>query len=183
MELKEVILGFLEWKQLTGYELKGMFFDLDFLPWSGNNNQIYKALVELEREGLVEKEVVMQENYPPQKRYRATEEGGHRLRKAVLTPAERLTVRNDFLLHLAWAECLCEEELLGLLDAYQRQVESDLAMYREKLRRAEIRADRSSREAFLWDMIWQNGVVGLEAELKWLASLRNGLANRKGRLE
>ena len=97
MELNDVILGFLDWKQMTGYELKGLFEKMDFLPWSGNNNQIYKSLLELEKEGLVEKEVVQQESFPAQKRYRATEAGRRRLNAAVKTLPEETAVRSDFL--------------------------------------------------------------------------------------
>ena len=41
--------------------------------WSGNNNQIYKTLVQLHADGLVESEVQQQENYPTRKEYRLTD--------------------------------------------------------------------------------------------------------------
>lgn len=178
MELKDVILGFLEWKQLTGYELKGMFSELDFLPWSGNNNQIYTALLELEKEGLVEKEVVPQEKLPAQKRYRATAGGREKLREAVLGPSEAMTLKNDFLLHLAWSERLSAQEISSLIDAYQHNVELELAMCKEKIRRPSPVEGRSPREDYIWGMVRQNRAAMLQAELNWLAQLRNGLANK-----
>lgn len=178
MDLRDVILGFLERKQLTGYELKGMFSELDFLPWSGNNNQIYTALVELEKEGLVEKQIIQQEKLPAQKRYSATAEGKRRLREAVMQPSGAPEVKNDFLLRLAWSECLSSSELIGMLDGYQKRIETELLMCREKLRRRDAGECRSNREDYLWGMILQNGAMALQNELNWLVMLRNGLANK-----
>ena len=176
--MKDVLLGFVDWKELTGYELKRFFSELDYLPWSGNNNQIYTALLELEKEGLVEKQTVLQEKLPPQKRYRATAEGRRRLRKAVLLPAEVASVKNDFLLHLAWAERLTTEEIVGLIDDYQHQTELELAMCKEKMKRGEPREGRSGRADYIWGMIRQNRAMMLRAELNWLRLLRNGLARK-----
>jgi len=178
MELQDVILGFMDWKQLTGYELKSFFSELDFLPWAGNNNQIYTALLKLEREGLVEKETVPQEKLPPQKRYRATGRGKERLKCAVLQPAEAISVRNDFLLHLAWSDGLSTEEIERLVDGYQKTIEVELAMCREKMRRGGPVRGRSRREEYVWSMILQNREALLRAELNWLIRLRNGLANK-----
>lgn len=178
MELKSAILGFLDWKELTGYELKGMFSDLDFLPWSGNNNQIYTALIELEKEGLVVKQTIQQEKLPAQKRYTATEEGRKKLKEAVLQQADSPFFKNDFLLHLAWAECLSAGEVLNLIDSYQRLVETELMMSREKSKRRETGSCRSGREEYLWGMILQNRTMMLQTELNWLTQVRNGLENK-----
>lgn len=180
MDLKDVILGFLDWKELTGYELKGLFAALDFLPWSGNNNQIYKALLELESEGLVEKQVIQQESYPAQKRYRATQKGRETLKAAVTGGVEDVQERNDFLLHLLWANCLTKDELMSLIDGYQARVETALLMCQENIRRDSVHMRRSEREAYILDMIGQHKALMLQTELNWMARLRNGLANKGG---
>lgn len=179
MDLKHVILGFLERKQMTGYELKAVFSKLDFLPWSGNNNQIYTSLVELEREGLVEKRTIQQERLPAQKRYHATATGRALLRQALQLPSEAPAIRNDFLLRLAWAECLSASEVTGIIDQYQLCVETELKMCREKMRRGREADYRTEREAYVWGMLQKNREMTLLAELKWLAQLRNGLAKSK----
>lgn len=173
-----MILGFLDWKPLTGYELKNIFAELDFLPWSGNNNQIYKALLELEKEGLVEKEVIPQEKTPAKKRYSIAETGRKRLRAAVLEKPEGPVVKNDFLLHLAWSNSLTVEEICKLIDAYQKTLETELLMCLEKIRRHKVAVERTEREGYIWDMIARNRAAYLQNELNWLTRLRNGLANK-----
>jgi len=179
MDLKGVILGFLDGKQLTGYELKSLFYKLDFLPWSGNNNQIYTSLLELEREGLVGKRTIQQEKLPAQKRYHTTEAGRARLKQVLLQPSEVPAVRNDFLLRLAWTECLAIGEVEGIIDEYRRSLESELCMCQENLRRERKKEHRSRREAYVWGMLHRNREMALQAELKWLTQLRGGLAGKK----
>lgn len=180
MELDYVILGFLDWKELTGYELKSLFSRLDFLPWSGNNNQIYTTLVGLEKRGLVEKKTVPQEKLPAQKRYSATAEGRALLREAVLGPSTAPAQANEFLLHLMWSASLTEQELMGLIDRYQQGVVLELMMCRERARRGGEFEARTPREEFLWQMIGRNRTMALQNELNWLVQLRNGLAGKEG---
>lgn len=178
MDLKHAILGFLSWKPITGYELKKLFFDADFLPWSGNNNQIYKTLVELNAEGLVTKETVHQESYPSQKVYTITDKGIKELKNSLNAEPDSPEMKNLFLVQLAWADYLGKEDILKLLDKYQYQIELNLNMCNEKLKRKKVYIARTEREAFLWDMIWQNRIMGYQNELNWLTRLRNGLANK-----
>lgn len=177
MELKDVILGFLDWKPMTGYELKKMFEELDFLPWSGNNNQIYKALLELDREGLVSKTIVQQESLPAQKRYSVTRAGQSQLQYAVIQPpeSEDLELRNRFLLQLAWTQCLSAVEVRQLVLMYQKKIENELKMNTEQLKRKKVEVHRTQREEFIWNMIFRNRTVHLQSELSWLNMLLNGL--------
>ena len=62
MTINYTILGLLESGDRSGYDLKKVMQELDFLPWSGNNNQIYKALVFLLEEGLVENRTAHRED-------------------------------------------------------------------------------------------------------------------------
>ena len=69
MSIKHAILGFLSWSPLTGYDLKKRFMGSTTLYWSGNNNQIYRSLVDLHQNGFVTKEVQQQEKLPARKIY------------------------------------------------------------------------------------------------------------------
>ena len=47
MDVHTAILGWLSWKPASGYDLKRVFSDSEIFYWSGNNNQIYKALLQI----------------------------------------------------------------------------------------------------------------------------------------
>jgi hypothetical protein len=55
-------------------------------------------------------------------------------------------------------------------------VRIQMKMKREERRRAEAMLARTPREAFLWAKIAENNLLFYEAELRWVDSLRQGLA-------
>jgi PadR family transcriptional regulator AphA len=176
MTIKHAILGFLSWRPFTGYELKKLFADSEFLYWSGNNNQIYRTLVTLHKEGLATREVQRQENYPDRKVYSITEQGRAALREWVLSSPELPQLRNPFLVQLAWADQLDGGELDALLEEYQEEVGVQLRMCLEQGRRRAVDPARTPREAYLWGMLAQNWVTFYEGELAWVRQLRAELA-------
>ena len=95
MSIKYAILGILSWKPVTGYELKKIFEDCSFMYWSGNNNQIYKALTKMHDEALVTSEVIHQDSSPSKKIYTITEEGLEELKDWVLSSPEAPEVKKN----------------------------------------------------------------------------------------
>ena len=84
MSIRHAVLGFVSWRPFTGYELKKLFSDSRLFHWSGNSNQIYRTLVQLHRDGLVDLEVQQQDSLPPRKQYSITGAGSAELRRKIL---------------------------------------------------------------------------------------------------
>ncbi len=84
MDLRSTLLGLLSWKPASGYDLKRIISNSDIFYWSGNNNQIYKSLLELQKEGLVTYQVQLQESLPTKKIYSVTDQGRAALRQSLL---------------------------------------------------------------------------------------------------
>jgi len=175
MSIKQAILGFLSWKPLTGYELKKLFVESPTLYWSGNNNQIYKTLVELHNEGLVTRQVQLQEDHPSSKLYTITDQGLSALRRWVLSTPELPQIRNSFLIQLAWADLLTPDELDTLLANYEEEIHMQVAMLQTQARRKVIAPERTPREAYLWAMIAKHWLSFHENELNWVRQLRQEL--------
>ena len=176
MSIQHAILGFLSWRPLTGYDLKKLFAESEFFYWSGNSNQIYRALLQLHKEGLVTREVEHQETYPDRKVYALTEQGRAALRAWTGSAPELPELRHTFLVQLAWADQLPPAELDALLQAYEEQVHAQLLICQEQARRGEIDPARTGREAYLWRAVAGNWIGFYEHELAWVQSLRDGLA-------
>lgn len=177
MSIQYAILGFLSWQPLTGYDLKKLFAESATLHWSGNSNQIYKALVELHRDDLVTLEVEYQSDHPPRKIYSITEKGKTALRQWVLSTPELPQLKHTLLVQLAWANQLTPAELDGLLATYEAEVETHLVMFREQAKRNKHAPDRAPRETYLWQMIAENWIGFYEHELAWVRQLRAGLGD------
>lgn len=175
MSIKFAILGFLSWTPLTGYDLKKLFEESAAFHWSGNNNQIYKALVELHNEGLVTLEVQQQTDHPPRKIYTITEAGLAALRQWVLSAPELPQVRKPFLAQLAWADQLEDGELDDLLAQYEEEMHVQLLMFQTHRQRGKVSPGRTPRETYLWDMVMDNWISFYENELNWVSRVRTGL--------
>ncbi|AGA67912.1 putative transcriptional regulator [Desulfitobacterium dichloroeliminans LMG P-21439] len=175
MSISFAILGILSWKPSTGYELKKVFQESSFMYWSGNNNQIYKALLQMQNEGLVNPEVIHQDSAPSKKLYRITKEGLDELKKWVLSSPEAPEFKKTFLIQLAWSDVLNNQELNEQLSRYEDTVRVQLLLEQEKSRRSLNSPNRNDRETFLWDMLYQNLISSYQAELDWINQVRQKL--------
>lgn len=179
MSIKSAILGILSWKSSSGYELKKLFEESSFMYWSGNNNQIYKALLQMQAEGYVSCEVIHQEGAPSKKEYRITEAGLAQLKAWLLSPADAPEFKKPFLIQLAWSDLLTDQELNELLTKYEHELKVQLLSQEEQNKRSRNFPDRSPRETLIWDMIGQNLLASYETELHWVQTLRKSLCEIK----
>jgi PadR family transcriptional regulator, regulatory protein AphA len=175
MSIKFAILGILSWKASTGYELKKIFEESSFLYWSGNNNQIYKALIQLQDEELVTSEVIHQDSSPSKKIYTITEEGLRELKEWVVSSPEAPEIKKTFLVQLAWSDVLNNQELNELLLKYENEIKVQLVIQQEKNRRALHSPNRNTRESFIWEMISENIMSTYNNELNWVRETRQKL--------
>jgi PadR family transcriptional regulator AphA len=181
MSINYAILGILSYKSLTGYDLKKIIQDSPFMYWSGNNNQIYKSLLELLDEGFVTSEVHHQDSSPSKKIYTITIEGLAELKDWVLSTPEPPEFKKTFLIQLAWADLLSTDELIALLSEYENQVKMQLLFQKEYLRRGKFSPDRTIRETNLWNLIHDNLISSYENELSWIQKVRRELCSNIGK--
>ncbi len=175
MSISYAILGFLSWKPSTGYELKKIFEESTTMYWSGNNNQIYKALLQLQEEELVTNETIHQDGAPSKKIYTITEKGNAHLKNWVKTAPSFPEFKKAFLVQLAWADLLNNQELKVLLDQYEYEVKMQLLMHQEKQRRGQDLPERTPREKLLWVMISDNLISSYQCELEWIKRTQDAI--------
>lgn len=175
MNIEYAILGYLSWKPMSGYDLKKLISESSVMYWSGNNNQIYRALVHLHEMGLVEYHIQQQESLPAKKIYSITANGRAELKKWVLITPEMPEIRNTFLVQLAWGDQLDGGELDELLQSYESELTLHLRMQEEKIQRGKEAPARTRREVLLWKKISENMRLVYENELAWVQGLRKAL--------
>jgi PadR family transcriptional regulator, regulatory protein AphA len=175
VSIKYVILGFLSQEPLTGYDLKKKFADSEIFHWSGNNNQIYKSLVELHQANLVTIEVEYQESKPPRKIYTVTDDGLAALRKWMLSTPELPEFRNTMLMQLRWADQLPPDALDGLLATYETELQAHIVLLREQARRNSVASEAKAQPHSFADRIADHWISFYELELDWVRRLRQEL--------
>lgn len=183
MTIEYAILGILSLRPMTGYDLKKVMQDSQFMHWSGNNNQIYKALVELLEQDYVKNEVQHQDGAPSKKLYTITQTGREALAGWSALAPELPECKKPFLTQLAFADALGDEELHKLLLTYEHEVWMQLQMCRERARRGSGFAARSYREALLWELIDDNVEQSWLTELNWARRVRERLNERAAEKE
>jgi PadR family transcriptional regulator AphA len=170
VSIRHVILGFLTDASATGYDLKKQFAASQVFHWSGNNNQIYKALVELHDDALVTVELQPQGSKPPRKVYSITDSGRAALRDWLRTPPELPQVRNPLLTRLAWLDQLDTVECDAMLSAYTEDLRLHIQMLREQTRR-DARHDGKATPRALRQRVAERWIAMFEQELEWVQAL------------
>lgn len=175
MSLELTILGFLSWNPQSGYDLKKSFSAVDFIPWSGNNNQIYRTLIRLASEGLVHSQLSQPESGPAKKIYSISDKGYTALKTALLTQPEIEQVKNTFLVQLAFTEILETRLIIQLLREYEKAISEKELILEEEFRRKKGFPERSERERLIWRSIMTRRLKALEEEKLWAMDLLSRL--------
>jgi len=178
MSINYAILGMLSYKPLTGYDLKKIIQSSSFMPWSGNNNQIYKALFELYDNNLVTSEVHHQDSSPSKKIYTITEAGLSELKKWSQSMPETFETKKPFLVQLAWADLLSNEELEKHLNQYEQDIKGQIFIEKAKLETSLFKHGRNQRETAIWNLINENILTSYQTELEWINKVKNTLFNQ-----
>lgn len=175
MSIKFVILGYLSWKPQTGYDLKRIIADSEVLPWSANNNQIYRALVQLHEDKWVTKTIEDQVGAPDRHVYTVTESGMEALQSWVMSDPGLPQAKKAFFHQLMWADYLPVGVIEPLLEKYQEMVSDKLFILRVQADRHQGMPQRTDREKFLWDRIYKNWIDCYEYEIGWVRQLRKDI--------
>ena len=123
--LKYAILGLLNRKNMTGYDLSKEFETTLFEFWNAKHSQIYPELKSLSEKGLVQYEVEITGNVLEKKVYSITEKGREDFYKweESLNPLKPVP-KDEFRLQLFFSGALSPEKRLALLtDQLKQHVE------------------------------------------------------------
>ncbi|MEY2434759.1 MAG: hypothetical protein QOC92_4484 [Acidimicrobiaceae bacterium] len=158
--LRFVLLGLLDAEPRYGYELKAVFEQFLGGTWPLNIGQVYTALARLEKEGLVECQVVPQDLLPDRKVYALTEAGRAELREWAEKPdTGPVSLRDEFFLKIAVRSLTGESprELISLQRAEHLSALAELG-----------RLQHEPNLHPATGLLLEGAMLRLEADLKWL---------------
>ncbi len=177
MTVAFALLGFLAGAPQSGYDLKKRLAASESLHWSGNNNQVYRALTELHRDGLVSQEVQEPRDGPARKVYALTRAGRGALREWIRAETEPPEFHSPIVVKLLGAQAAPAADRDAALAAYAEQLRVRLLALAERARRdADADAGAPPRRAALRRLIEQHAEVHHRAELNWVRSAQRALA-------
>ena len=179
MSLEYAILGFLNYRPLSGYDLKKVFDNSVRHFWPADQSQIYRTLAKLAERGQVEQDVVRGLDHPDRKEYRITPAGQEALRTWLLTPLPSQDVRIAALVQVFFAGQLSDEQILALFERLAAEARAVLETYDQipLPANAEAQAAGVMRESFFWGLTLEYGIMSARMDLEWF---ENVIARIKG---
>lgn len=179
MSLEHAILGFLNYRSYTGYDLKKIFDHSVQHFWSADQSQIYRTLVRLTEKGWAVVEKVPQEDRPDRKVYHITEAGRAELRRWLLAPPPFEPSRSAPLIQVFFSGQLSDEQILAKFEGFIAMMQNILDQYDAiPFQITEYQREVSSpREHFFWMLTLENGIANMRANLAWAQSVVERIKN------
>lgn len=172
--LKYILLGFLNYGSMSGYDLKTMMDQSTMHFWHAYHSQIYTTLRKLEDDGAVQSETTDDDEGRLNRRvYTLTDAGRADLLSWLAQPLEELPqVKEELLLKLFFSAQRDKESLLDELH-YQRRLHAQKQTYyrqldADHLAKAMGAPPQMSRDAQFWTMTLEFGKSYEDMYLHWL---------------
>ncbi|TFB92602.1 PadR family transcriptional regulator [Cryobacterium sp. HLT2-28] len=174
MSLKFAILGVLELKPHTGYDLKKTIEASVAHFWSADQSQIYRTLALLVADGLAEVEVITQDGRPDRRLHRITPTGLTALHGWLASPLPPETPHDAFLVRVFFVGELGIPAATALLQA--RRAEADAVLFRLTALVGQDGGEAVDLAHTLRRATLRNGIRHAAAELAWLAETVEALS-------
>ncbi|HAF62822.1 MAG TPA: PadR family transcriptional regulator, partial [Anaerolineaceae bacterium] len=160
MSLEHAILGFLNYRPFTGYDLKKVFDTSVQHFWSADQSQIYRTLNALTKKGWVEMEKVAQQDRPDRKVYHISDSGKEELLHWLSAPPLMGSPHSAPLVQVFFSAQLPDEELLAKFEGFAAMMRAVLEQYEQIPENIEIYKQQipSEREHYFWMLTLDNGI-------------------------
>jgi DNA-binding PadR family transcriptional regulator len=147
---------------MSGYDVKGYLGSLDWLVGSPSFGSVYSNLHALLKDGLVDVEVIQNEERPSRKVYSITQAGTRVLQEWISEPLDSSGSLEAFLRRLMLANSLSDDDLVACL----RRRRSQVAAYRAALEPATEAQDKALRLG--QDLAFDFALTAATTEIAWL---------------
>ena len=131
MALAHTILATLRDKAYSGYDLWKKFSQTSAYYWQASQQQIYRELGKLEKQGAIESEIIAQEGRPDKKIYQITDKGIEKLKTWLLEPVEPTATREELLVKVISAQLAPKSVILQEIERHRQIHAQQLSVYQE----------------------------------------------------
>lgn len=129
MALAHTILTVLSEQPSSGYDINKRFEDSVSCYWKASQQQIYRELAKLEKQGWVTFELQPQVGKPDKKIYATTEAGQQELRRWYQEPTEPAPIREDLLVKVLGGAALPNDVLIQEIQRRRQVHRAQLQRY------------------------------------------------------
>jgi len=171
LSLKNALLGLLNHRPMTGYDLKKILdYPMGFF-WVAQMSQIYRELNKLEEKGFVKSEIVPQEKRPDRKVYQLTKEGEKIFLSWINKFPDRLSqvCRSRFLMRIFFSSKIKLDEFAFEIKRYKKEIEEELSYLNkvEQWIKEYSREKKFKEDVFYWKLIVKKEYKSIAAGIEW----------------
>lgn len=170
VQLRHAILGLLSIEPQSGYDLGRAFARSVGHFWHADQSQIYRTLDQMDSQGIITTETIVQSGRPDRRVHSLTSIGRDELDAWLRSAQEEERPKEPFLARLFFAGSLGVDGVTRLLAERECVVAATL----ERLR--SISEPEGDLDAELRAATLRSGITAAEAELAWLADTRRRVA-------
>lgn len=179
MSLEHAILGFLNYRPFSGYDLKKIFDTSVRHFWPADQSQIYRTLNRLAEKGLATMDIVEQTDRPDRKEYTITSAGQEELRRWLVTPLPFGDNRSAPLIQVFFAGQLSNQEIIQIYQRVAEFMRLGLQQYDQIPQEMQAYAEyiQSPREFFFWMQTLEIGKMMARTNLEWIENVIERIQN------
>lgn len=171
--LNYALLGFLNYRPRTGYELKQQMEKSVAFFWHAKQSQIYRTLKTMEEQGLVTSQMELQQDRPDRRIYTITDAGQAAFAEWLLQPERNVTQNKDALLLKLFFSAPVGKEMLLTQLKFQRSLQSNQNMKRsgevgDFIQGMTENYPKLRRDAVLWEATRRFGELYTQMYIHWL---------------
>ncbi len=183
MALRYAILGLLNYRDMTGYELKKLFDDSIRNVWHASMSQIYRELNTLDKEGHVESVIEPQSDRPDKRIYSITETGKAAFKEWIMNFPEKYSKekRDEFSLRLFFGSKLSNQELIAQFEKLVDEKRQELVLVENYVNLTSHYLQKLALfggEEMYWKFILRRAAMNLNTTIEWanecIAELKKG---------
>jgi len=171
MSLENALLGLLNHKPMTGYDLKKILDHPIGFFWTAQMSQIYRELNKLGEKGLVKSEIEPQEKRPDRKVYQITKEGQETFLSWLNKFPDRLSelYRSQFLMRIFFSSRIKLDDLAFEIKRYKKEMEEQLGYLNkvEQWIKDYSREKKFKEDVFYWNLIVKKEHKSIVAGIEW----------------
>lgn len=169
--IKYILLGFLNYQPMTGYDLKQMIDHSTAHFWHAHHSQIYTTLRQMEHDGLVTSQFIYEEGQPNRRMYTISEAGKTELKAWLEQPLMEMTsIKENLLVRIFFSGQREPEKVLTELSLQLELHRQKRETYRMlvEIDEQEIKHPHLRRDAAFWSATLNMGIRYEEAYIGWL---------------
>ncbi len=170
MSLPHALLGLLNYRPATGYQLKKAFKESIYFFWNATLPQIYRTLKQMEKKGWLTAVVEHQEGKPSRKVYKLTDRGLNEFQRWLKEPIQVPQSRNPMMLKVFFGNQMDRNQLAHHIQKIEEYHHRLLRKYEEEVKpviQHHASMAHAPQDARYWGLTLEFGQMHARMTIDW----------------